>query len=126
MIIPPGHLNEKAEGNAGSRLIRLWNAFGPSAAYEDNSRTPYMAITSGSPVVTHTDHDLRAYNRGADGVGLKFFGYGFKNGDGSELSFFRVSDKNGTYIDGNYGVSDSGAPQPPVKFEVKILLLQMV
>ena len=118
MIIPPGHLNEKAEGNAGSRLIRLWNAFGPSAAYEDNSRTPYMAITSGSPVVTHTDHDLRAYNRGTDGVGLKFFGYGFKSGDGSELSFFRVSDKNGTYIDGNYGASDSGAPEPPAKFEV--------
>lgn len=118
MIIPPGHLNEKTEGNAGTRLIRLWNAFGPSAAYEDNSRTPHLAITSGSPVVTHTDHDLRAYNRGDDGVSLKFFGYGFKSGDGSELSFFRVSDKNGTYIDGNYDISGSGALEPPAKFEV--------
>ena len=50
--IPPGILNEKSEGAAATRTVRIWNTLGPS-----DSSTDTIGISTGLPDLTGTSRD---------------------------------------------------------------------
>ena len=102
IIIPPGHINETAEGADGTRTVVLWNTVGKSDA------STAIGIATGVPVVTGTSRDRLNYDRVEHNVDI--YGYGFKSGqaftdDGnSTLTYFRVESADGTMVfpaDGN-------------------------
>ena len=97
IVIPPGILNEKSEGAATTRTVRIWNTLGPSTASTDT-----FGISTGIPVLTGTSRDNLTYDRAET---LNIFGYGFKSSqsyptvDGNTtLTTFRVIDGAGTLL----------------------------
>ena len=109
--IPPGMLNEQAEGAAGTRAIRIWNTLGVS----ENSTTQ-IGISTGLPILTGTSRDNLTFDRAQT---LNLFGYGFKSTqkyavDGNaELTHFRVEDGAGNILLPSSGNSEA------VSLEVK-------
>ena len=71
IIIPPGHINETAEGADGTRTVVLWNTVGKSDA------STAIGIATGVPVVTGTSRDRLNYDRVEHNVDI--YGYGFKS-----------------------------------------------